>query len=321
MAKLIIGYYGYKNFGDDVMLRCIDDNLSGENYVLSETSNLPKIKAQTYVRKNKYLIEFIVLSLKAKTIIWGGGTCFYGGWKNQFFLVLIVFISRALGRRIIFYGVGVDSFDSINAEMIAKLAIKMIHAIYARDKKSFHYIEQLNKDTKLVADPFFAMSAKKINSNNKIVILNLTLKYITKETLGKLIQLLKINFDAIIVASLCGSDPNEDAFIDYIEEFYSEIIIQRYSSYEETVNLFQTANSYIGYRLHGMICSIATGTGFIVYGYQDKIRKAAEELGIDSARIVSNFTQINLDLLKKPESHSIYEANHQRAIDEIRKLY
>jgi polysaccharide pyruvyl transferase WcaK-like protein len=320
MHKLIIGYYGHRNFGDDAMLRSIDQNSSDKKYVLAEMPYLPVLEAKGKIIKKSYLIEYIELVFRVRLVVWGGGTCFYGGWKNQLFLAVVVLISRFLKRDFVFYGIGVDDFTSRSAEVFAKLAIRMATAVYPRDKVTYEYLKGLNKNTRLVADPFFATRVDRLVVRDRTVILNLTLKYIDRIALEKLILILDNHFDSVVAASLNGLDPHEAEFLEHVARHHPAVVIKPYAGLDETISLFESAQSYIGYRLHGMICSIAAGTGFLVYNYQDKIRKAMLELGVDSNREITDFGNLDIELLTKPERILIYEKFHGRAIDEIRTL-
>lgn len=320
MKNLLIGYYGYSNFGDDAMLRCITSYNVGQHTALCTSERAPKINAKIATPAGRYLPSYIIHTMRSDRVIWGGGTCFYGGTKNQIFLLIAVLLARLSRKPFLFYGVGIDHFSSNLAERIAQLSMYFCSQIYPRDRASLEYASKIKPRAKLVVDPFLALPQGDINKKDNSILINLKLAYITTEDLETLLSSLKKQFDRIIAISLNSSDPEESKFLEHIKEHHPSVETAPYVGVDSTISLFNSAQSFIGYRLHGMICCIQSGTGFLIYNYQGKVQKAANELKINQDRIINRFNEINIKLLRTPEERRLINELHTRAIDEIKGI-
>lgn len=320
MKNLLIGYYGYSNFGDDAMLLCITSHNVGQNTALCISECTPKINGKITTPRGRYLPSLFLHTRRSDRVIWGGGTCFYGGKKNQLFLLIAVLMARLSGKPFLFYGVGIDKFSSALAERIAQLSMYLCSQIYTRDRISLEYASKIKPCAKLVADPFLALPQAESNTKNNSILINLTLTYITNEDLINLISDLKKKFDRVVAISLNSSDPEESRFLEHIRAHHPSVETAPYAGIDRTISLFNSAQSFIGYRLHGMILCMLSGTGFLTYNYQDKVQKAAIELKINPKRIINEFSKINIELLRTPEERRLINELHTRAIDEIKGI-
>lgn len=320
MKNLLIGYYGFGNFGDDAMLRSITTYNIGQHTAICTAKYKPKVNAKIIIPTGRFLTSFLLNTIKAERVIWGGGTCFYGATRNQLFLLTVVSLTRITRKPFIFYGVGIDPFTSKTAEKIAKLTMRMSSQVYARDQASLEYARQIKPHARLVVDPFIALTLGDEQKKENLVLINLKLNFITKQRLAGLVSYLHNNFDRVVAISLNASDPEEYDFLAYIKENHPSVEVSPYAGIDSTLALFRSASSFIGYRLHGMICCMLTSTGFLAYSYQDKVRKASIELSIEQSRLISDFNDINIDLLRKPEERWIINELHKRAIDEIKGI-
>jgi polysaccharide pyruvyl transferase WcaK-like protein len=320
MKNLLIGYYGFGNFGDDAMLRSITAYNVGRHTALCVAKMRPEVNAKIVMPTGRFLTSFFFHAIKAERVIWGGGTCFYGGTKNQLFLLTVVLLTRIARKRFLFYGVGVDPFSSKMAERVARLTIRMCNEIYARDKLSLEYLRKLKQHTKLVVDPFIALTLEGQQKKENLVLINLKLSFITEKNLAVLLSHLHNEFDRVIAISLNASDQGESEFLAYIKNQHPSVEVLPYSGLNSTLALFHSASSFIGYRLHGMICCMLSRTGFLAYEYQNKVRKASLELRIEQSRLITNFNDINIDLLRKPEEKGVINELNKRAIDEIKGI-
>ena len=145
MIITLIGYYGVKNIGDDLML---------SNLIQYFSKKIEVKKIFIFVRNNYFditdeKIEVLPLSkysrlkktkaiFRSDMIIWGGGTCIFEGTENRglYDLLRIQQITKIFRKKFIFLGIGIGSLKSDRIIKLSKKIIENSEFIYFRDKQS-----------------------------------------------------------------------------------------------------------------------------------------------------------------------------------------
>ena len=165
---LISGYYGFKNSGDDALLRAITNDLKKYKQdikivVLSrnprETTAVYGVKAIN--RMNLFSVLFALF--RCRMVISGGGTLIQDGTSTKSLLYYLAIISAAklFGKKVMLYSNGIGPLKTENIPRTRRVLDK-VDVITLRDKMSYNALCAMGvsgPEIKLTADPAFALDA------------------------------------------------------------------------------------------------------------------------------------------------------------------
>lgn len=307
MSKIVLyGYFGYQNFGDDLMLHNIIEHLYKSNSIkiITNSKNNTEISSrksitvhETYkYNKLKNLVLLYKIFKKCDFFVWGGGTCFSeeDGVVNP----LILILARILRLKIVFIGIGSNKIRSFNNKLKMKINSLLIDKVYVRDQDSLQNLSIFFNDNKIVLSEDIAY----LYDYNK--------PYIGKDkqitiSLRNLNNYLAIDeqhcFMNNIVKSIrdiiCGEDFEEinvlvlDNKIDYeINQKFFQLIKDdinqniRVNFINEKnitakISSIQESGFFICVRLHGILVSELIGVKTIGIGYSEKVKSYMNRIG------------------------------------------
>jgi polysaccharide pyruvyl transferase CsaB len=163
---LILGYYGFKNSGDDALLLSIIQQLrkqdSGlELCVLSqnpaETARIYKVKAV----KRDNPIALIKALLSCKMLLVGGGTLVQDGTstKSLLYYLYVIRFALMLGKKVMLYANGIGPLKEENHSLTRKI-LNRVQLITLRDKIAADELKSLGvtkPEIRLTADAAFGL--------------------------------------------------------------------------------------------------------------------------------------------------------------------
>jgi len=172
MAKrfLIVGYYGWKNTGDDAMLYGILSELQ-RLYPTTRIAVVTVAPIEIPKSKNgKNLVYFVKPSpytvfwelCKSSTLILGGGSHFedFGSkrirpLKNTLRILTLIIFAKLLKKKVCLLGIGISPVSSVLIKWMLKLIFHLADFISVRDKVSLEFLKLLREDRKalLAFDP------------------------------------------------------------------------------------------------------------------------------------------------------------------------
>ncbi len=189
---LVVGYYGARNYGDELMLLSLldlDDYSRYDEIVvlslgdgLADVDELAEIKKGVCsrvirarsIRSGKGLIgkvRSIVVLMKevfrCDSIVFGGGTLFFDNvsskWRNMLGVFKVSFLAKWIGRPYAFVGVGVGEVETYLGGRIFRYCVKNAECIQVRDTSSFQLVARHRADVRqgrdLAFDVDFSSSA------------------------------------------------------------------------------------------------------------------------------------------------------------------
>jgi polysaccharide pyruvyl transferase WcaK-like protein len=320
MNKIVLyGYYGYQNFGDDLMLHNIVEYLYKTNFIniitsnkrYTEVPNSENVTIYETYKSNKIrnLILLYRIFLNKDYFVWGGGTCFSedDGVVNPIVLIL----AKLLGLKIVFIGIGANKIQSFKNRLKMKINSLIIDKIYARDLDSVQNLSTFFKDDKIILSEDIAYlynynSDYSANENQIAISLRNLDNYMTDEkqqffmdnmvkSINNIINDKKFNEINILVL---------DNKIDYEvsqELFYSlkatidtntKINIVNEKDVVNKIKIIQESKFFICVRLHGILVSELLGVKTVGIGYSEKVKSYMERIGspgyIEMMDIVNN---------------------------------
>lgn len=162
---IISGYYGFKNMGDDSLLKSMIDGIRAQrpDVKITVLSNSPKLTAESCrVRAiNRFNLPKIAREMRsAKLLISGGGSLLQDGTskKSLFYYVTIMRMAKRAGLKLMLYANGLGPLvDSSSRKLAAEIMAKADY-ISLREDRSRQLARELGiPDSKLrpSADPAF----------------------------------------------------------------------------------------------------------------------------------------------------------------------
>lgn len=313
---LIIGYYGFDNFGDEALL------YSTKNLITNTFFNT-HFKAYFMVLDNKkhkgfksiprFLPFKIIKSiLSSDIIIFGGGGIFQNKTSNLslMYYLSIIWLSKLLNKHIVLLGQGMNDIHGFIFKLITKLSLYNI-PITLRDKKSFEFIKSNKKI--LSSDLLFnyPVNIQKNDNENNTIYINLRYKPGNNEfvTISNLLFILMGKFKNIISVGLSPDDLN------ITNNFLSSININPYKSIllkkdpNEFNAIYQKNSIFLSQRLHGIILATLFNIPFITITNSEKLTQYTKEAGM---------LKINIELkLDTEKVNSFLNENNYKKIKEF----
>ncbi len=324
MEKIVImGYYGFRNFGDDLMLYNITKHLHGKCEISILTSD--KSNTKTYLNdenivethknaKFKNFKLFLNILKRKDYLVWGGGTCFSD--QDGVVSPLFPFFARMLGVKVVFIGVGANEIQNKKNKIKLKLVSLFTNKIFVRDDQSVKILEKYFNSSKIVRTEDLAylydFEDRPVKDNNLVVSFRNLDNYMDKESEWKVIEKLAdfietiyVNhqYDQIIVIDL---DDKLDTKIntDFINNLKKKNINKENIHFvtdtqiSEKIEILSNSKLNILFRLHGIFVSELSDIKTIGIGYSPKIERFMSEIN-SKGYVAMDSLLNNNDILEK----------------------
>lgn len=295
---LVSGYYGFKNSGDDALLKAIIKDLkthkeSPNIVVLSatpkETEKMYRVKAIN--RLNVFKIAKHMK--KAEMLVSGGGTLIQDGTSTKSLLYYIAVIKMALRKnvKVMLYSNGVGPLKRKSNIKITKKTLNRVKLITLRDKESEETLKRIGvtvPEMIVTADPVFGLDCAVEELGRKLLAENGVPE--NKKILGVSVRKWVENCRGFeeAVAEACDYISEKYGFYvvfvpmqrekdipiseNIMRRMKSEAsIIRKRCSVEEITSVFKCLDLCIGMRLHSLIYSAAENIPLIGLAYDPKI--------------------------------------------------
>lgn len=213
----IFGYYGFNNFGDELLLKSIVLNISrsidayyyvrsfNEGFISDKNINYTELdKIFLENSKLKYLKYFIYLTKYvtiSNMVIFGGGTLIHDriSLSNNFVILYITILAKLLRKKVYFLGLGISDLNRSLSKIILKYLVKSSDLFCIRDKEAECVL-------------------MKSQVKNKYIVTE-DLAYCLKNEFKKYDVLLKKDNGIRIGISVVDDDRYNDIFIDEILKY------------------------------------------------------------------------------------------------------
>ena len=282
--KLIVGYYGRNNIGDDLMLRVLYNPLSyvflqGDNFydfIPSEKQIL--LSQKPFLKLAQKIYTLFHLKIKGCTqVVFGGGTQFSSNSKlfTQLDIFIFVLFCRFFNLRVCADSVGIGALSKGNIFLIG--ALKMMSQISVRDNTSSNKLKIFNIKHEVVRDLVYKLDFKSKNAKREFTLITATGPVL------KLNDKFAQNFYSFLETYLKKEDENIVFCVFQIEEdeYLYEILKQKYpniemlalsSSIQEIEKVFSKTKQVVGMRYHSLILADIFDIPFKGFSYDDKVK-------------------------------------------------
>ena len=168
VRAVISGYYGFKNFGDELILSVLIEHLKSvnvESVVLSSdiqfTKENNKVKAV-----DRFNIKNIVEEIKnSDVLISGGGSLLQDvtSFKSLVYYAFIIALGILFNKKVIIFAQGIGPLNNGLARFIVRKILKFCSYVSVRDEKSLELLKNWKIKVDLVCDPVYSLKIQQLN--------------------------------------------------------------------------------------------------------------------------------------------------------------
>ncbi len=301
MAKriMILGYYGYGNFGDELILANMISGLrktdpSVQITVLSgdpeQTQALHRVNAMYIGRRYAGIPAIWGAMQKTDLLILGGGGLLQDReLRNVPYWLFRVKMALFAGCKVMYYAQGIGPLRTQFASWMVKVVSNQVHAITLRDRDSWVELKRLGvkrPPMSVTADPAFAMTAVRTKDREDgIIRIGISVRHWPgiEDVLPVMVEAIRLFMQnepgQIIWLPMETTDvPLATAYsLDWANAETRQPVLHS----DGTVSGLEGIDLMISMRLHGLILAAAHRIPFIGVAYDPKVRQVAAEMGLD----------------------------------------
>lgn len=307
MTKVVVsGYYGYENFGDELILDVLSTHLKSLNADITVLSGNPKYtKNRNKVESiNRFDIKQVISEIKSsEVLISGGGSLLQDvtSLKSLVYYLFIISLGILFNKKVIIFAQGIGPINNNFAKFMTKLLLKQCYYVSVRDEKSYNLLKSWDIVSEIVPDPVFSINVSKTGSGGVGIqlrnfhsvsdsFLKSFAMFINEKFSEKTIKLFSLQktFDF----ELCNKFKN--LFLEINPNIKIEIVTD--NLIEEISNL----EYLFAMRFHALLIAIKAGVKSCAINYDIKVESLAKEysLPLISLSDSNDYEKIYNDLLK-----------------------
>jgi len=322
----ILGYYGWKNTGDDAMMYSLLSELKTlrPEATFTVLSHKPAFVPPCAIHSVEFVSEKQIFKLisnmaKSSSFILGGGTHLfdYGNQKNRIIrltqLYLLISINKFFKKRIYFIGVGIEQPTKFYGRFLIKHICNLADLITVRDSISFEVLQKMNIAPKflhtfdlaaLLMDHLDHPKNTKAGAIKKLGVSILPFFEIYYNNVQKDNHLLKelakglnqwLDDDkkrSIYLFVFKGESLDHDVYIinalrKLIYERERVRIIPYCPNPLTTLERVAECDAFVGMRYHSCIFSYLASLPMIIISYAQKNESLIKDIGLDSKAVLS----------------------------------
>ncbi|MBI60146.1 hypothetical protein CL657_02895 [bacterium] len=302
MKTLLVGYYGYHNTGDDVLLtktqELVTEKTSSKTiWVLSPSNNQD---SSTINRWNLFAILKVLFF--GDLIVFGGGGLLQNKTSNLslFYYLSIILFSHIFRKKTVLLAQGIGPIKGKVSQFFVKWILYYVHKISLRSQESGHYLN-LNSRVKITGDLAFYKAqtySRKLSDLSNHVGINictfncdLTIQLLKNELVSSNFNVSGLSFCPSVDKQILEKSGFNTLDITAIDRanYYNQSLLQ----YKFLVLM----------RYHACIWAILQGIPFIAITYDEKVLHLArlvkqpvltlDEFGLKESRnrVIINLTR------------------------------
>ncbi len=330
MRVFLLGFYGYDNIGDEVLLASILKSLGNAQYTFKVLSYNAKktaaIHAVTAVSRSKN-IRIIKQIAESDIIIVGGGSILQDitSSKSFFYYMSILIMGKMLGKRVYLLGNGFGPITKRFNQRLLKWFMPHIDGVIARDADA--YQAYLNYGCKRVFNGVdcafdYQPQLSENDSEQPFVAIALRPWQHSEQTMLVLQQyIVRLNQLGYRVKLVAMKAPDDVKQMQPLVEVGENTVAVAHDL-NDVLAAIKDAKLLIGMRLHALILAAAMGTPVVAINYDPKIegfmkqlleREALDMRAISFAEIDARVMAI-LDHYEQEKAHLAKAVAHNRSI-------
>ena len=294
MTKRVVlsGYFGFKNFGDELILSVLVNKLMTLDTSLTIITSDPDYTSNLYPNtkcvKTFDMFQIIKSILCSDILISGGGSLLQDvtSVKSLFYYLIVIFIAIFFNKKVIIFAQGIGPVNSKIGQFFMRLLLKKASYISVRDKKSAALLENWDIKSDIVCDPVFTIKPLKTQKSKIIGVQLRGWSELNEKFLNELCDVVSARFNdyKIEVYSLQDEIDTDvcNRFRNLLKNKNCNFDVSVYSnmSNNDVVNRICACEYLISMRFHAVIIGLLTGAKTLAINYDVKIEKLAEEFNL-----------------------------------------
>ena len=288
----LLGYYGFNNLGDELLLTACLESLSRaglEREKVIVLSNNPDETRENFCvdSVNRWSLREVICALKSsENLILGGGGLFQDvtSVKSCIYYWGVVRLASLLGVRVSALGQSIGSLNSRLAKLFTGNALRLCKKIHVRDDESFALAESLGcKNIVLGSDIVMTLaresdSLKRESLSGENVLVNVLVNLRPCRELERFVKILLPHINNNYIGAALSS---EDESALKLLPLKNIIRVENFSQAQE---LWSRALCAVGMRLHFGVLSRIFGTPLALMPYDVKVSEFASQSGVPLIR-------------------------------------
>lgn len=308
MNALIVGYYGYGNAGDQLLLTQTQRLLHHQ---------LPKATLYTLTKKgsgpneiNRFSILSIMITLiKVQTVIFGGGGIFQNKTSQRsllYYCSLMIF-AKIFRADIYLLGQGIGPIQGKFSHWLCMTCLKLAKKIIVRDLDSLSLLRTSNIPAILASDLTFYRAHPKIILPAPTHHLGLALKDTILPIYPKLIP--QLNQTSLEYSLISCMPQQETAYLDHATQYPPPQTLQLTHLFQDNSPPHKI-NFVISMRYHACIWASLNGIPFLALGDDPKLKSIAKSLGqryLPLSTLHNTFSILPTTITEQLNQYSTYQ--------------
>ena len=288
MVKVAIsGYYGFKNFGDELILSVLIKKLKSLGADITVFSVNPEFTKKAYdvnAERTFNLFSVVKNLWETDVLISGGGSLFQDvtSINSLIYYAFVLGFAQILNKKTIIFAQGIGPLNNPISRFIVKTLFRKVNSITVRDEKSLNLLKNWKIDAICVDDPAFGAEIPFVKKTNNLGIqlrgkCNMPPKFLPN--LARAVA--QSQFNTVKIFSLQNSLDMDmcKKFKQLLNDFAPEK--QVYIVNDNLVREIASLNTLVGMRFHALIIGIKSKVKCTGINYDPKINSLCQEFNLE----------------------------------------
>lgn len=299
---LISGYYGYKNIGDDSLLKAIVQNLKEQKPDISVTvlSKKPTETAVLYGVDSihRYNIFKIASLLKrTRLLISGGGSLLQDVTSTQSYKYYSTIMKLAIryGAKVMVYANGIGPLNTEKNRLDCKKLLEKVDKITLRDAQSLQELENMGIKNEITvsADPAFSLQPADVEISEDIPYFVVSVrkwKKLPEDFLDKLSSVcsnIKEKYNMLPVFVPMQSWMDNEISREIAQKCGGKVL-STFTDVETLIGYIKNSQFVLGMRLHTLIYALGVNVPVVALSYDPKVDAIVQKWDCSKAFDVKN---------------------------------
>lgn len=290
MKKVVIsGYYGFENFGDEISLQVIVNNLKENGIDITVLSSNPELTSTENGVNSFYtfsVFDIIKQLFVSDVLISGGGSLFQDKTSIKSFLyyIFVVLVAKILGKKVVIFSQGFAPLRCKFLEAILSLVLKNVDYVSVRDEESKCYLQSLGVKAQSFADSAWALDKNRVIKRSKVVVQLREWHNFSDEKIEILAKLISQKYKTTKIEILPFQEAKDLGVCEKLYEALKgnvlDVQVLRGLSTKEITDTIASSYSLIAMRYHACLLGLKHGVHILALSYDEKVTNLSKKFNI-----------------------------------------
>ncbi len=331
MKKILIsGYYGFDNFGDDIILYVLVSALKKhlDNPKITVLSNNPAKTKKLYDVDSIYRFntkEIMAKMENCHVFISGGGSLIQNvtSFKSLLYYLGLIFLSKFIfHKKAIIFAQGIGPINGIFAKILSGFVLKKADLISVRDRESYNLLKNMGIESVLATDTAWCLDVMSDQNRLDVEKINIGIqlrrwKDLKDSTIDIIANAIceKFNDEKVCISLISLQDDYDLAIAQKLKTILlnknlkAETRIFSNLSIEQSISLLGNIDFLIGMRYHACLISTRFDVPTLALSYDPKVKN----LALESKIPYININSITKDVLNSKINELITKKDEIRS--------